>query len=158
MVSETTVAALAALSVSASFPCYLLGAKVMIDAEVVTWNVLRRHLTYIVVGLVLNTVPVVGWMMPRLLAQLNGPAALHAVLGLQAYAMLVFGLTGIVRILQVKLAADAYDDPDAVALDDLHENMGAWRGRLRVGVFGYVVFWILAYLLGIYRFWARYLA
>jgi hypothetical protein len=72
--------------------------------------------------------------------------------------MLLFGLTGIVRILQVKLAADAYDDPDAVALDDLHENMGAWRGRLRIGVFGYVLFWILAYVLGLYRFWVRYLA
>ncbi|MFB6168871.1 MAG: hypothetical protein ABEJ43_08500 [Haloferacaceae archaeon] len=158
MASDTTVAAAAALAVTASFPCYLLGAKVMIDAEVVTWNVLRRHLKFIVTGLVLNTVPVVGWMMPRLLEQLNGAAALHAVLGLQAYAMLLFGLTGIVRILQVKLAADAYDDPDAVALDDLHENMGAWRGRLRVGVFGYVLFWMLAYVVGIYRFWARYLA
>ena len=158
MVSETTVAAAAALSVTASFPLYLLGAKVMIDADVVTWNVLTRHLKFIVAGLLLNTVPVVGWMMPRLLAQLNGPAALHAVLGLQAYAMLLFGLTGIVRILQVKLAADAYDDPDSVALDDLHENMSAWRGRLRVGVFGYVVFWMLAYVLGLYRFWVRYLA
>ncbi|MEF8820584.1 MAG: hypothetical protein V5A31_11990 [Haloferacaceae archaeon] len=158
MVSETTVAAAAALSVTASFPLYLLGAKVMIDAEVVTWNVLRRHLTFIVAGLLLNTVPVVGWMMPRLLAQLNGAAALHAVLGLQAYAMLLFGLTGIVRILQVKLSADAYDDPDSVALNDLHENMSAWRGRLRVGVFGYVVFWMLAYVVGIYRFWVRYLA
>ena len=143
---------------TASFPCYLLGAKVMIDAEVVTWNVLRHHLTYIVAGLVLNTVPVVGWMMPRLLEQLNGPAALHAVLGLQAYSMLLFGLTGIVRILRVKLGADAYDDPDSVALDDLHENMGAWRGRLRIGVFGYVVFWLLAYVIGLYRFWVRYLA
>jgi hypothetical protein len=158
MVSETTVAAAAALSVTASFPLYLIGAKVMIDAEVVTWNVLRRHLKFIVAGLLLNTVPVVGWMMPRLLEQLNGSAALHAVLGLQAYAMLLFGLTGIVRILQVKLAADAYDDPDTVALNDLHENMGAWRGRLRVGVFGYVVFWMLAYVIGIYRFWVRYLA
>jgi len=158
MVSETTVAAAAALSVTASFPLYLIGAKVMIDAEVVTWNVLRRHLKFIVVGLLLNTVPVVGWMMPRLLEQLNGSAALHAVLGLQAYAMLLFGLTGIVRILQVKLAADAYDDPDTVALNDLHENMGAWPGRLRVGVFGYVVFWMLAYVIGVYRFWVRYLA
>ena len=158
MVSETTVAAAAALSVTASFPLYLIGAKVMIDAEVVTWNVLRRHLKFIVAGLLLNTVPVVGWMMPRLLEQLNGSAALHAVLGLQAYAMLLFGLTGIVRILQVKLAADAYDDPDTVALNDLHENMGAWRGRLRVGVFGYVVFWMLAYVIGVYRFWVRYLA
>jgi hypothetical protein len=158
MVSDSTVAALAALSVTASLPLYLRGAKVMIDAEVVTWDVLTHHLTYIVAGLVLTSVPVFGWMMPRLLDQLSGPAALHAVLGLQAYAMLLFGLTGIVRIFQVKRANDAYDDPDSVALDDLHENMGAWRGRLRIGVFGYVVFWILAWLLGLYRFWVRYLA
>jgi hypothetical protein len=158
MVSDSTVAAAAALSVTASLPLYLKGAKVMIDAEVVTWDVLTHHLSYIVTGLVLTSVPVFGWMMPRLLAQLNGPAALHAVLGLQAYAMLLFGLTGIVRIFQVKRANDVYDDPDSVALDDLHENMGAWRGRLRIGVFGYVVFWLLAWLLGLYRFWVRYLA
>jgi len=158
MVSESTIAALAAVSVTLSLPLYLRGAKVMIDAEVVTWDVLVHHLTYIVTGLVLTSVPVFGWMMPRLLDQLNGPAALHAVLGLQAYAMLVFALTGIVRIFQVKRAHDAYDDPGSVALDDLHENMGAWRGRLRIGVLGYVVFWILAWLLGLYRFWVRYLA
>jgi hypothetical protein len=158
MVPESTVAALAAASVTLSLPLYLRGAKVMIDADVVTWDVLVHHLKYIVTGLVLTSVPVFGWMMPRLLDQLNGPAALHAVLGLQAYAMLVFALTGIVRIFQVKRANDAYDDPGSVALDDLHENMGAWRGRLRIGVFGYVAFWMLAWLLGLYRFWVRYLA
>ncbi len=158
MVSESTIATLAALSVTLSLPLYLRGAKVMIDAEVVTWDVLTHHLKYIFTGLVMTSVPVFGWMMPRLLDQLNGAAALHAVLGLQAYAMLVFALTGIVRIFQVKRANDAYDDPDSVALDDLHENMGAWRGRLRIGVFGYVAFWIVAWLLGLYRFWVRYLA
>ncbi len=158
MVPESTVAALAAASVTLSLPLYLRGAKVMIDADVVTWDVLVHHLKYIVTGLVLTSVPVFGWMMPRLLDQLNGPAALHAVLGLQAYAMLVFALTGIIRIFQVKRANDAYDDPGSVALDDLHENMGAWRGRLRIGVFGYVAFWMLAWLLGLYRFWVRYLA
>ena len=158
MVSESTIATLAALSVTLSLPLYLRGAKVMIDAEVVTWDVLTHHLKYIFTGLVMTSVPVFGWMMPRLLDQLNGAAALHAVLGLQAYAMLVFALTGIVRIFQVKRANDAYDDPDSVALDDLHENMGAWRGRLRIGVFGYVAFWFVAWLLGLYRFWVRYLA
>lgn len=158
MVSESVVAALAAVSVTASLPLYLVGAKVMIDAEVVTWAVLVHHLKFIVAGLLLTSVPVFGWMMPRLLDQLNGAAALHAVLGLQAYAMLVFALTGIVRIFQVKRANDAYDDPGSVALDDLHENMGAWRGRLRIGVFGYVVFWLFAWVLGLYRFWVRYLA
>jgi hypothetical protein len=158
MVSESAIATFAALSVTLSLPLYLRGAKVMIDAEVVTWDVLTHHLKYIFTGLVMTSVPVFGWMMPRLLDQLNGAAALHAVLGLQAYAMLVFALTGIVRIFQVKRANDAYDDPDSVALDDLHENMGAWRGRLRIGVFGYVALWIVAWLLGLYRFWVRYLA
>ncbi|WP_136602098.1 DUF7321 family protein [Salinigranum halophilum] len=153
MASESTYATIAALLVTSSLPFYLYGAKIMIDAETVTWNVLVRHLSYIFPGLVLNTTPVVTWMMPRLLQQLNGLSALHAILGLQAYAMLVFALTGIVRIFQAKHQANLYRDPDPdVDLDDLHENMGAWRGRLRVGVFGYVLFWFGAWLLGLYRF------
>jgi hypothetical protein len=92
-------------------------------------------------------------MMPRLLDQFGGLAVLHAVLGLQAYAMLAFALTGIVRIFQAKYAANLYRDPDqGVDLDDLHENMSAWRGRLRIGVFGYVLFWIGAYLIGVVRY------
>ena len=153
MVGESTFATVAAAMVTASFPFYLVGAWIILDSEVVTWSVLTRHLAFIVVGLVLTTVPVVGWMVPRLLGQLGGLSALHAVLGLQAYALLAFALTGIVRILQVKRKHNLYSDPDAdVAIDDLHENMGAWRGRLRIGVFGYVLFWIAAYLLGIYRY------
>lgn len=158
MVSETAIATGAALMVTASFPFYLYGAWIMIDAETVTWDVLVYHLQFIVPGLVLNTIPVVGWMMPRLFRQFGGLAALHAVLGLQAYALLMFALTGIVRILQVKRGADLYDDPDQdIDLDDLHENMGAWRGRLRVGVFGYVLFWIFAWVLGIYQYVTGYL-
>jgi hypothetical protein len=157
MVSESTAATLAALSVTASFPFYLYGAKIVIDAEVVTWAVLIRHLKVIITGLALNTVPVVTWMVPRLFEQLSGLTALHAVLGLQAYAMLAFALTGIVRIFQAKYNADLYDDPDQdVDLDDLHENMGAWRGRLRIGVFGYVLFWIGAWLVGAYRYLTGY--
>jgi hypothetical protein len=34
--------------------------------------------------------------------------------------------------------------------------MSAWRGRLRVGVFGYVIFWFLAWFLGLYQFTIRY--
>jgi hypothetical protein len=159
MVTETLVATAAAAAVTASFPFYLYGAKVVIDAETVTWGVLLRHLKFIAVGLTLNTVPVVGWMVPRLLDQLNGPAALHAVLGLQAYAMLLFALTGIVRIFQVKRRADLYRDPDPdTSIDDLHEHMGAWRGRLRIGVLGYVLFWLFAWAIGLYRYWVRYLA
>ncbi|WP_101296381.1 DUF7321 family protein [Halegenticoccus soli] len=158
MVSETVVATLAALMVTASFPFYLYGAWIMIDAETVTWDVLTYHLKFIVVGLTLNTIPVVAWMIPRLFKQFGGLAALHAILGLQAYAMLVFALTGIVRIFQAKHRANLYRDPDQdVDLDDLHENMSAWRGRLRIGVFGYVLFWIGAYLLGIYRYLTGYI-
>jgi hypothetical protein len=153
MVSEATVATLAAISVTASFPFYLYGARIVIDAETVTWAVLVRHLKFILVGLVLTTVPVVGWMVPRLMDQFGGLAVLHAVLGLQAYAMLAFALTGIVRIFQAKHAANLYRDPDQdVDLNDLHENMSAWRGRLRIGVFGYVLFWIGAYLIGVVRY------
>ena len=153
MVSEATLATLAGLSVTASFPFYLFGAWIVIDAETVTWSVLVRHLKFIVVGLVLTTVPVAGWMVPRLMDQFGGLAVLHAVLGLQAYAMLAFALTGIVRIFQAKHAANLYRDPDQdVDLNDLHENMSAWRGRLRIGVFGYVLFWIGAYLIGVVRY------
>lgn len=153
MVSEATAATLAGLSVTASLPFYLYGAWIVIDSETVTWHTLLRHLKFILVGLVLTTVPVVGWMAPRLMDQFGGLAVLHAVLGLQAYAMLAFALTGIVRIFQAKYAANLYRDPDQdVDLDDLHENMGAWRGRLRIGVFGYVLFWIGAYLIGIVRY------
>ena len=153
MVSEATTATLAGLSVTASLPFYLYGAWVVIDAETVTWRVLLRHLKFIVVGLVLTTVPVAGWMVPRLMDQFGGLAVLHAVLGLQAYAMLAFALTGIVRIFQAKHAANLYRDPDQdVDLNDLHENMSAWRGRLRIGVFGYVLFWLGAYLIGVVRY------
>ena len=157
MVSDSTIATGAALMVTSSLPFYLYGAWIMIDAEVVTWDVLVYHLKFIVPGLVLNTIPVAVWMIPRLLDQLQGVLVLHAVLGLQAYALLAFALTGIVRILQVKREADLYADPTQdVDLNDLHPNMGAWRGRLRVGVFGYVIFWFLAWLLGLYQFLSRY--
>jgi hypothetical protein len=153
-----TIATITILSVTASFPFFLYGAWIMIDAETVTWDVLVYHLKFIVVGLTLTTVPMVGWMMPRLFEQLEGVAVIHAFLGLQAYAMLAVGLTGIVRIFQAKWNADLYQNPDQdVDLDDLHENMGAWRARLRVGVFGYVLFWLGAWLTGFYRYVLRYL-
>ncbi|MFW5977834.1 MAG: DUF7321 family protein [Halohasta sp.] len=157
MVEDVTIATLAALSVTASFPFFLYGAWIMIDAETVTWDVLTHHLKFIAVGLTLTTVPMVSWMIPRLFDQLGGLSALHAFLGLQAYALLLAGLTGIVRIFQAKRNADLYANPDQdVDLDDLHENMSAWRGRLRIGVFGYTLFWIAAWLVGIYRYVLRY--
>jgi len=116
--------------------------------------VLVYHLKFIVAGLTLNTIPVVAWMAPRLLQQLGeGLAAVHAFFGLQAYALLAFALTGIVRIFQAKRAHDLYEDPDQdLALSDLHENADNWRRRLRVGVFGYVFLWVVAYLIGVVRY------
>ncbi|WP_277553560.1 DUF7321 family protein [Halobaculum limi] len=161
MLSDGTVATIAAGMVTASLPFYLYGAWIMVGRERshVTWDLLVRHLKVILPGLVLNTIPVVFWMAPRLLDQFGGITALHAFLGLQAYALLAFGLTGIVRIFQVKRDADLYDveDPDT-DLNDLHENMAAWRGRLRIGVFGYVLFWFLAYAVGLYRYYGQYIA
>jgi hypothetical protein len=157
MVADVTIATLTALSVTASLPFFLYGAWIMLDSETVTWDVLTYHLKFIAVGLTLTTVPMVTWMMPRLFDQLGGLSALHAVLGLQAYAMLVFALTGIVRIFQAKREADLYRNPDRdIDLNDLHENMSAWRGRLRIGVFGYVIFWFLAWSVGLYRYLLRY--
>jgi len=160
MASPTLVATVVLVSVTLSLPFFLYGAWIMIDAETVTWNTLVDHLKFILTGLALTTVPLVTWMVPRLLQQVGeGLAAVHAFLGLQAYALLAFGLTGIVRILQAKREHGLYDDPDRdVALSDLHENADAWRKRLRVGVFGYVIFWILAYVVGVARFVLRYVS
>jgi len=155
---DAVIATVVALVVTASFPFYLYGAWIILDTEVVTWDVLVHHLKYISVGLTLNTVPVVFWMVPRLPGQLSGLSVLHAFFGLQAYALLVFALTGIVRILQVKRAHSLYAEPDPdLPLDELHENMSAWRRRLRVGVFGYVVLWLVAWVIGMSRYVLRYL-
>lgn len=157
MVAEVVVATFAALSVTLSLPFYLYGAWYALDTEVMTWDRLIYHLTFVVTGLALTTVPVVGWMLPRLAEQVSGLAMLHAFLGLQAYALLAFGLTGIVRIFQAKRQANLYRDPDPTAdIDELHEHMAAWRFRLRVGVFGYVGFWCLAYVVGVYRYLSDY--
>jgi hypothetical protein len=153
MVDESVLAALAGLSVTASFPFMLYGAWIMIDAEVVSWNVLTHHLRYIGVGLTLTTLPIVGWMIPRVLQRLTGLAVIHAFFGLQAYALLAFALTGIVRIFQAKRNADAYDDPD-VDIDELHEDMGHWRSRLRAGVAGFMILWLCAWFTGLYRFYS----
>jgi len=153
MASDQAVATVAALSVTASLPFYLYGAWLIVEADPVTWDDLLAHLRYIVVGLALTTTPVVGWMVPRLSEQFGGIAVVHAVVGLHAYAMLAFALTGIVRIFGAKYAADRYRDPDPDAdIDDLHENMGAWRWRLRIGVAGYLLLWLLAWLLGVVQY------
>ena len=158
MVADRVVAALAVTLVTASFPFYIYGAWIVVDADTVSWDVLVHHLRYIAVGLALTTGPVVFWMLPRLTHRLNGVTGVHAFFGLQAYAMLTFALTGIVRIFQVKRRHDLYSDPDDdVALADLHENMGDWRRRLRVGVAGYVVLWLIAWVVGMSWFVLRYL-
>ncbi|WP_435360657.1 DUF7321 family protein [Haloarchaeobius sp. DFWS5] len=157
MVADATIATAVLVLVTASFPFYLYGAWIMIDTDVVTWGVLTYHLKFILTGLTLTTVPMVTWMMPRLLDQLGGFAALHAFLGLQAYALLVFALTGIVRIVRAKRRFDLYNDPDQdVDIDELGERMDHWRWRLRMGVFGYVLFWLLAYVVGVGRFLIKY--
>jgi hypothetical protein len=109
-------------------------------------------------GLVLTTVPLLLWMLPRLPKQFGGASAVHALLGLQAYAMLAFGLTGIARIFRAKRRHDLYNDYDEdLLLDEIGgETMSHWRARLRIGVFGYVIFWILAYVVGVVRFLIRY--
>lgn len=157
MVEDVTVATAAALLVTASFPFYIYGAWIIIDADTVTWSQLRRHLAFIFTGLTLNTVPVLFWMLPRLFDQLGGFAALHAFFGVQAYAFLVFALTGIVPILRAKRQYNLYHDPDQdVDISEIHENVDAWRLRLRAGVVGYVVCWIVAWVIGVIRYALKY--
>lgn len=152
---ESATATVVMVAVACSFPFFIYGAWIMLDADAVTWAILTRHLRYIAVGLTLTTVPLVGWMLPRIIEQLNGLAAVHAFLGLQAYAMLAFGFTGIVRVFRAKWAHDLYHDYDEdVMLDEIgDENLRFWRRRIRIGVFGYVIFWFLAFLTGFVR-WA----
>ncbi len=156
--SDGTIATGVLISVTLSFPCFLYGAWIMIDAEEVTWGVLTHHLKFIATGLTLTTVPLLGWMLPRLVEQLNGFAAIHAFLGLQAYAMLAFGFTGIVRVFRAKWEHDLYHDYDEdVLLDEIgSDRLQFFRRRIRIGVFGYVFFWTLAYLVGVARYLMKY--
>jgi hypothetical protein len=159
MVSDAQVATVVLVAVAASFPCFLYGAWIMIDAKRVTWSVLTYHLRFIVTGLVLTTVPLLTWMLPRLVDQLGGFAAVHAFFGLQAYAFLGFGFTGIVRIFRAKYEHDLYTEYDEdVLLEEIGgDDMQFWRRRLRVGVFGYVGCWTIAFLTGASRYILRYL-
>lgn len=153
MVEAVVWATIALVLVTVSFPFYLYGAWIIIENDPVTWAVLIRHLKYIVTGLVLTTGPVLTWMAPRLLDQLTGFQAMHAVFGVQAYAFLLFALTGIVRIFQAKRRYNLYGEPEQeLDIDELSENMGAWRFRLRLGVIGYVLCWLIAYVLGVAQF------
>ena len=102
MVSEALIATVVLGSVTLSFPCFVYGAWYIIETEPVTWDVLMHHLTFVGTGLVLTTVPMLLWMAPRLMDQFGGFTVVHAFLGAQAYAMLAFGFTGIVRIFRAK--------------------------------------------------------
>ncbi len=146
------------IAVTLSFPCFIYGAWYIIEQDPVTWDDLMYHLTFIGLGLALTTVPLIGWMIPRLPMQMNGVAAVHAYLGLQAYALLAFAGTGIVRIFRAKRRYDLYHDYDhEVILEEIgEENFAHWRRRLRIGVFGYILFWLLAYIVGVSRFLLRY--
>lgn len=153
MATEATIATVVLVVVTASLPFYLYGAWIVLREDTVTWAILVRHLAFISIGLLLTTVPAVVWMVPRSLVRVDGFIALHAFLGVQAYALLVFALTGIVRIFRAKRAHDLYRNPDpSIALDELDENMDTWRFRLRVGVFGYLLLWVLAWVVGCARF------
>ncbi|MFB6171333.1 MAG: hypothetical protein ABEJ23_02285 [Haloarculaceae archaeon] len=163
--SEGAVATLVLCAVAVSFPFFVYGAWIMLDADAVTWGVLTHHLKFIAVGLTLTTVPLLFWMAPRLFglggysSQFKGFAVLHAFLGAQAYALLAFGFTGIVRIFRAKWRHDLYHDYDEdVLLDEIgDENVRFWRRRIRIGVFGYTLFWLLAFLTGLARYVLRYL-
>ena len=163
--SEALVATLVLVAVAASFPCFLYGAWIMLDADAVTWDVLVHHLTYIFTGLTLTTIPLLVWMAPRLFgfgnysSQFKGFAVLHAFLGAQAYALLAFGFTGIIRVFRAKWEHDLYHDyNEDVLLEEIgDENMRFWRRRIRIGVFGYTVFWMLAFITGLARYVLRYL-
>jgi hypothetical protein len=156
--SSTQTATIVLVTVTASLPCFLYGAWIMIDNDPITWDILVYHLKFIVTGLALTTVPMLFWMIPRLFNQMTGFAALHAVLGLNAYAFLLFGFTGIVRIFRAKWEHDLYHDYDEeVLLEEIgNEKMDHWRSRLRIGVFGYVILWVFAYLAGVGRYAAKY--
>jgi hypothetical protein len=154
LLTDAAIATVVFVAVTLSFPCFLYGAYYIIEQDPVTWDVLMHHLKFIVTGLALTTIPMLVWMIPRLFEQFNGAALVHAFLGLQAYAMLAFGGTGIVRIFRAKRRHDLYNEYDEdVILDEIgEENFDHWRSRLRIGVFGYVFFWILAYLVGVVRY------
>ncbi|SFS00805.1 hypothetical protein SAMN05216559_2408 [Halomicrobium zhouii] len=156
--SPAAISTVVLVAVTLSLPCFLYGAYYIIETEPVTWGVLMHHLKFVVTGLILTTVPLVFWMAPRLPDQFGGLSALHAILGLQAYAMLAFGFTGIVRIFRAKFEHDLYEEYDEdVLLDEIGgPTMSHWRSRVRIGVFGYVIFWILAYVVGVARFVIRY--
>ncbi|WP_136686860.1 DUF7321 family protein [Halorhabdus amylolytica] len=159
MVTDAAIATAVVLAVTLSLPCFLYGAWLMIVSDPITWGVLKRHLAVVTLGLTLTTVPLIAWMIPKFWSQRSGVAVVHAFLGVQAYAFFVLAATGIVRILRAKWASAEFrsaTDFDLEALDDEERDLGHWRGRLRIGVVGYTVLWLLAYLTGLLRYVFKY--
>jgi len=158
---DDAIATIVVLAVSLSLPCFLYGAWLMIVHDPVTWRVLRTHLAVVGLGLALTTVPLVWWMIPKLWSQVSGFAVVHAFLGLQSYAFFALAGTGIVRILRAKWASEAYRRSSSFDLDDLEAetgdlDLGHWRARLRIGVVGYTLLWVLAFLTGVVRYAIKY--
>lgn len=151
MVSDATVATAVAGLVTLSLPLYLYGVWIILSTDVVTWTVLLRHLRAIGLALACTGVGVAGWMVPALLdGRFTSTIGVHVFLALQSYALLIVGLWGIVPIYRAKRRHNLYHEPDPeMDLSELDDRMDQWRRRLRVGVFGHLFFWFLAYLLGL---------
>lgn len=138
-------------AVSLSLPLYIHGVLVILRSERVTWGVLMRHLRSIIPGVVLTLVPVVSWMLPRFFSgQYSSLLTVHAFFALQAYAFLAIGLWGIIPIFRAKRARGLYREPNPdLELTEIDDRMPHWRRRLRIGVFGYLGFWLIAYATGL---------
>lgn len=154
MVDDHVLATASLVAVSLSLPLYLHGMWVILNSERVTWAVLMRHLRSVVPAVVLTTVPAVVWMVPRTTNWgLSGVMPLHIFLALQAYALLVIALWGIVPIFRAKRRHNLYRRPDPdIELEALDDRMPQWRRRLRVGVFGHLLLWVLAYATGAFHY------
>ena len=151
MLDDHLLATISLISVSLSLPLYLYGVWIILRVEQVTWRILMAHLRVVITALALTTIPVLFWMLPQSFTWgFSGLIAVHIFLALQSYALLLIGLWGIVPIFRAKHRHNLYHDPDPdIDLTELDERMPHWRRRLRIGVFGHLVFWILSYFLGI---------
>lgn len=158
VVSDFVIASSTLGMITISLGFYIYGSWLIITSDPVTWRVLTRHLRYISIGLALTTAPLLGWMFPRLLSRLGGVLTIHGILGLQAYAFLLFAVSGIVPIIRVKRRHELYSGQGSdVVIDELHEDIRTWRIRLRVGIIGYLTFWVISYFLGVIYYLNRYL-
>lgn len=154
MVDDQTLATISLVAVSLSLPLYLHGVWVILQSERVTWSVLMRHLSSVVPAVLLTLGPVLFWMVPRIADWgVSGLIGVHIFLALQAYALLLIGLWGIVPMFRAKRRHNLYREPQPdIELAELDERMPQWRRRLRLGVFGHLLMWILAYTTGVVHF------